>query len=69
MIKYIEDRMLMELFSGENFGKKVVNFKVKLDFKNLNEINSSFKALWVILPNLTVCQMQQSSIELKEPSL
>ena len=22
----------MKLFSGENFGKKVVNFKVKLDF-------------------------------------
>ena len=59
----------MELFSGENFGKKVVNFKVKLCDFNLNERNSTFKALWVMLPNLAVCQMQQIGIELKEPSL
>ena len=49
--------------------KKIVNFKVKLDFLNLNEKNSSFKTLLVMLPNLTVCQMQQIGIELKEPNL
>ena len=47
MKDYIEDQMLMKLFSGKNFGGKSVNFKVKLDILNLSERNSSFKELWV----------------------